>query len=288
MPPAVDGQIELRDLKMGRGTAYLLRGFVPWGHPAVRTNDTARPQDHGAFAGPEYYEPRRISVTVLVAAETQADMEELLAELGRVWAAPPDVPADATDDLYWRLGGRTYLARGRPRGALVDMAGYGSGVMEVECRFEALDPVVYEYQWAGGVTGPSAAGGGHGFDVGFDHGFGAPAAPGLISAANEGNWPTRPFGRITAGPGGLDGPRITLVETAERLELDLHLAEGQYLDVDWQARTVMLNGTASRASALRRPPSTWWQLPAGSSTVRFDVAAGTGTLGLLWLPAWMR
>ncbi len=288
MPPTVDGQIELRGLKMGRGTPYPLRVFSPWGHPAVRTNDTPRPQDHGAFAGPEYYEPRRIPLTVQVAGVDQDETEELLAALGAVWAAPPDVPADATDTLTWRLGGRTYLAYGRPRGAAPDMSTFGSGIVEVVCRFQALDPVVYESAVFGGVTGPSASGGGHGFDLGFDHGFGPPGTPGVIAVVNRGNWPTRPVGRITAGTGGLDDPRVTLLETGERLEVALHMAEGQWLDVDWRARTIMLNGTASRAYALRRPQSVWWQLPPGASTVRFDVAGGTGTLGLLWLPAWMR
>lgn len=288
MAPTVDGQVELRGLLMGRDTPYPLRLFSPWGHPATRTNDVPRPQDHGAFGGPEYYEPRRIPATVLVAADDQAGVEELLAPLAAAWQAPPDDPPDQLEELTWQLGGQQYMARGRPRGAIVDMAGYGTGIVEVGCRFEALDPVVYDATWQAGATVPSSPGGGHGFDVGFPHDFGTPGTPGLITAANRGDWPSRPLARIIAGPAGLDNPRVTHLETGALLDLALHLAPGSYLDLDWQARTILLNGTASRASALRRPASSWFELGPGVSTVRFDVGAGTGSLWMMWRSAWMR
>lgn len=84
--------------------------------------------------------------------------------------------------------------------------------------------------------------------------------------------------------GPVPRPSIQRRETGERIWFDLDLLAGQTLDVDFDRRTVKLNGV-SRAGSRR---GRWFELGPGLNTLKFDAAAysPTATMTASWYDAW--
>lgn len=103
---------------------------------------------------------------------------------------------------------------------------------------------------------------------------------------NQGSAPAAPTLSIE---GPITNPRVLNNTTGEELRLLFDLAAGETLVIDFRQRTVLLNGTASRYSAVEFPASTWWALQPGSNDVRLNaLTAGSGaqvTVG--WRHAWI-
>lgn len=88
---------------------------------------------------------------------------------------------------------------------------------------------------------------------------------------NRGNapadWTARIFGPCTA-------PAIVNVTTGEQVRLGgLHLNPGEFVEVSSRDHTVLADGlrTSSRWHTVDYVQTTWWQLPAGASAIRFRV-----------------
>jgi len=88
--------------------------------------------------------------------------------------------------------------------------------------------------------------------------------------------------------GGLDRPGVIDVGSGRTLQFGLRLAEGDVLDVDTLAQTVVLNGTASRRGSLISG-STWIMLNPGAGQIRLTGAptgAGVPSLTVSFRSAW--
>ncbi len=81
-------------------------------------------------------------------------------------------------------------------------------------------------------------------------------------------------------------PFLENTATGEIVRLTGTLDAGDYLVVDSDARTVLLNGTASRYSWVS-PGSTWWQLEPGANSVRYGATSGSGTGTLTSRSVWI-
>jgi hypothetical protein len=82
----------------------------------------------------------------------------------------------------------------------------------------------------------------------------------------------------------LSSPRIDQVGSPGRLEwVGLNLLPGQTLELDSQARTAKLNGTADRVPSTRD----WFRLPPGDSQVQLTAASGSGSLSIDYRDAWL-
>jgi hypothetical protein len=110
---------------------------------------------------------------------------------------------------------------------------------------------------------------------------------------NAGNAPVFPVIRID-GPSAV--PRITLTNTTtnERLHLEYEIPLGSFLEVDFAARTVLLNGVTNLYSAIQGAPE-WWALQPGSNSIAVtytientagfnspDIGATGGGAGIAW------
>ena len=77
---------------------------------------------------------------------------------------------------------------------------------------------------------------------------------------------------------------ITNETTGETLTITYTLGSGEYLEIDFAAKTVMLNGVASRYYA---KSVSWRELVAGSNSVRVTSGSGTGSASIRWFDAWL-
>lgn len=115
---------------------------------------------------------------------------------------------------------------------------------------------------------------------------GAPPA-GAMVVFNAGQADTWPVLRLD---GPMTNPIVTIAESAAVIALTYTLAAGEYLLIDTnpRRRSIRLNGSANRYSALRFVASNWGPLIPGNNNVRLGLDAFTAPAGLqvTWRDAW--
>jgi hypothetical protein len=150
-------------------------------------------------------------------------------------------------------------------------------------RFECSDPRLY----AADVTTLNGtvplATGGLDFPASATFSFGPGSDWVTLAATNAGLIET-PWTAVIAGP--CSGPRLELIGSEKALDLpSLTLDSGETLTLDSANQTVLLNGLSSRYGYLASDHQ-WWNLPAGSSAMRFRADSQTGSIELSFRSAW--
>ena len=159
---------------------------------------------------------------------------------------------------------------------------YGLPLAVVE--FYSTDPRIFSAVQGSLTTTLPSAGGGLNFNLGFNATFGAVSTGGTLTAVNDGSFQTSPVIRID---GPATNPRVESITQGKTLQFNITLAAGEFLLIDGEQRTVLLNGTASRYNTLT-PASSWWDLSPGTNEVRFQASTTTAaTMTLTWRSAWV-
>lgn len=292
-------QIELQGVLMdalacdGLVIAEWPEGF---GVPKGRSNVASRPMAHGMFPGPAYLEDRTLEWAVAALGASWDDLLDAQSELGRAFAPVPDTDADYVVPLVFTLDDpdTAYRVYGQPAraewGYTVALAARAATTRFndlARCQFTAMDPRVYsDTLYSETASLESTTSGGLGFPHAFPHGFGS-ATSGAAICVNAGNFVTYPVVTVNAGPSGASGVKLLQVATGEEWSITLALAAGDRLVIDMAARTCLLDGTASRAIYINRPPSVWWGLEPGSNYITLN-ATGAGTTATVeWRHAWL-
>jgi hypothetical protein len=270
----IDYQFQIGDLVLGPGTHYIVHTWDGLGIPDIRTDDVAKPLDHGSFYGRDFAAARQVSLSLTVTGTSPANAIDNFEALMLRWT-PVTANATTTSPLWVQMPGRTlrYL-NGRPRRAKGDPTRIIGNRIPVALEYMAGDPRWYEdaFTERDFYMQPNVSG--RGYDRSYDYGYGGIGYSGTVPCTNQGNIATN---MLVTFYGPVTNPRLENVTTGEVLDLQLTLATGDILTIDCAARTVILNGTASRYSALRSG-STFFTIPPAlpgfaSANVRF--AAGT-------------
>jgi hypothetical protein len=104
-----------------------------------------------------------------------------------------------------------------------------------------------------------------------------------VTATNTGTIATRP---VVTLRGPLVDPQVANVSTGRSLSLGITLATDDVLVLDFDRRTVLLNGSASRSSTLTATAA-WWELPPGGSDIAMTAGGGSGTGEVRFRSAWL-
>lgn len=118
-----------------------------------------------------------------------------------------------------------------------------------------------------------------GFPFGFPFGFRARPSS-RVAIINAGSVDTPPLLMLV---GKLVSPEITITRTdgtTDSLTFSGTIDAGDELHVDTADRTVLLNGDADRISLLDASASTWFTLPAGSTTLTLSATSAGDGAGL--------
>jgi hypothetical protein len=146
------------------------------------------------------------------------------------------------------------------------------GCCDVQFMCQAEDPRVYSSTLVSANIGMGVAiTTGIGFPLGFPFGFGAPVSPESTTVNVGGNRSTPPTFTIT---GPVTNPVIYNDTTGDVMAFEIEVASGQTLVIDTYYRTVKLNGTLSRRSALLTP--SWFNLSPGLNTLRYRATTSGG------------
>lgn len=245
--------------------------------PDIRSDIVEKAEDHGSYVFAQYLSHRLI--TFEGDLMTDADFESRITELRGAF-----VPRTTAAPLSFLIGDTEKVVFCKPlRTAFpIDRAySYGDGRWTVQLVAE--DPRIYSAELQSGTLTPFTANG-IGFDVAFPVDFGG-GEGGSMGMVNAGVFGTPPITRID---GPVTNPKVTNVTVDKFLRVDITLAVGEFLILDHAARTVMLNGESSRYSQLTTD-SEWWNLEAGSNTIRFDGSNTGGATQVIvtWRDAWL-
>lgn len=280
-----DWEMEYNGLLLGGTTDYSISqidGLLDI--PALTSGDQVLLRRHGLHPGDDFLQGRAVTVTLEIYASSDSAFETAMDNL-----LDAVVPGGAEIPLVFQVpgvaGGSKSLIYARPRRRSLGVNwSYYHRVPTMTIEFEATDPRVYSASESSDSVAVATTSGGLTFNATPDFSFGVAGTGGTIQATNSGNFAT---GAVFTVNGPCTNPRIENLTSGKTIEIDITLATGSYLTVDTEARTVLLNGTASRYSSLTST-SEWFDLDPGTNEVKYRATTATGsTLDAAWRSAWV-
>lgn len=277
-----EGQVQLRDLVMGPGTLYR---FVTHFNPFVRNvrADQGGPRawNDGAWSGAEWTEQVAIPMRLVILATGTAHYVALQQALSAAFApSHDDLP------LTFMVGGTEYVMFGRPRMVEPD-ARMIDGTTYVQAAFVALNPAVMSSVQHTSVLSLPLVSGGVTRPLTRPYTIAATVISGRALLTNAGKKTT---GLILRVDGPVTTPRVSVLAggVTTTLTVNLTLLADQWLDIDTAARTVYLNGTASRRGDASSSREEWPLLPPGTHELAFDASIynALAQLTASWRDAW--
>lgn len=282
------------DIEFGQvdsnGIAWLWHKIEGWDSPDVQgAGVIPRSGDHGAWASPQYYAARTMTLTVTASAPTQALRDTARALLQQA------VPVSDLAQLRYDepIPKFTWVRRsGKVTEAYPTLADVTFTVGLV-----APDPRKYAMAQKSLQIGllPSGVGGGMVVPFTLPVTLSSAPPPGTAVATNAGSFQTPPV-VVVGGP--VAGPTLANLTTGQTVSWSsLTLNSGDLLVVDFLNRQAFVNPTTISTSP--GIPSTggtywpadassaWWQLSPGSNQLQYGGTAGTGSTAVFYFrDAW--
>lgn len=279
-----DWQMERNGLLVGDGTDYdirLIQGLLDL--PEVRVQDRPLLLRHGSVPGEDYLGSRIFTVEFDLQDETSSSLSTKMSTLTEAFQASVDEEVIAFQ-IPGVAGGVKAQVSGRVRRRAVPVnLQFAYGHAEAAFQIDCTDPRIYSQAENTGNVGLASTGGGMSFNATFDLSFGAVSTGGNLNVTNDGDTDAPAVLRID---GPCTSPTVENVTQGKTLEFDITLSASEYLEIDTENRTVLLNGTASRYSTLVST-SRWWDLAPGVNALDFRAATATAaTLTVTWRDAW--
>lgn len=275
----LDGALEL-----GTDTPYVVTGWSGYGIQGLRTSDDPRPMDHGSDTGPEYLDARVLTLNVTARGESASECAGNVDALLAAWFLDSTLDGyGARRQLSLKMPGYAErLLYGRPRRNTFDMTRINGRRADGELEFYAPDPRWYSATLHSTVMTLSQAASGRGYNRGYDYGYGGAISGDTFTADNAGTFPTLPAIAIT---GPVTNPIIFNTTTGLQIKFIITLGASDVLTVDFAARTVVLNGTASR---FYTKVGDFFELVRGANALKY-VASGytASTATVSWRDAWL-
>ncbi|MFE5368218.1 phage distal tail protein [Streptomyces mirabilis] len=278
-------RVDLGTIPLGgvdaNGVAWSLQSFDGWDSAEVRSEYTEREADHGAWASPVYLGSRPITLAGTVTAPDRETLEDALERLRSAAAL-----GDTTLVVYELTGSKQATVRrsGKPLMAYVT-----DRIATYSVLVTAADPRRYSTDFQSGTVGLPFTTGGLTPPLTPPLVSTATTVSGEITAVNDGTFGTRPVFVIT---GPVTGPQIITQMPDGSVRFLTYtdvLFGGDQLVIDTDAKTCILNGTASRRRYLT-VPSGWPEIPADAA-VSFQFRAqsynASAQMTATWRSAWM-
>jgi len=256
------------------GTAWSLVSWTGLEGAPTAGGVVQRAGDHGAYAPPQFYAARPITLIIRAAAQTQA-----LRDVARATMSGA-IPISDMASLVFNEPIPKFMAVRRSG----ELHGSYLTVNDVEFNVGLIAPDPRKYSVTlnsvQAVQGPPSAG--LAFPFAFPVAFPSGAPPMSVTATNAGSFETRPT-VVIQGP--VTAPRVQNMVTGQTVGYTgLTLGALDTLTIDFMNRVATLNGAYRPADA----NSAWWVMPPGSTGVQL---LGTPTSGssitVYWRDAWI-
>lgn len=278
----VDGDTTL-DL-MDRLTNGLAISQIDIGIPEIREVLEPVPGGDGSTDYTALYGPRVVSLTGTAFGATVGSRQAAIAQLLR-FARP-----NARPQLVYQFDGdatpRALTLRSSDWTAPVMMPGYTAFTI----AWKAANPIAYGLVANSQSFPPLANFNGRAYPrtypLSYPSGYGG---AGIATVTTLGDYVTWPIVRMF---GPLTNPTLTWQDGSGQIVFTgLTVNQGDYLQIDTAARTVILNGdpNASRYSFLDFTQTVWAPLQPGDNVLRFsaDSASSPALVEIDWSDAWL-
>lgn len=245
-----------------------------------RTTERDWEGNDGGFMDAEFEKGRNVVLDGTVYSDT-GSIEDYLDDLKANFA-----PTTTLQNFYFKAPGVVErLLFVKPLGCRYDWDELRrTGQASIQFSMFAEDPRIYDSELlSASVPLGATVYTGFGFDLGFDFGFGGVSSTtDQVTLLIGGNRPTPPI-FVISGP--VTNPRILNDVTGAELRFNITLDTLDTLTIDTKYKTVRLNGTANRRSALVAPD--WYFLEPGSNTLRYRAeSSSASTLSISYRNAW--
>lgn len=150
----------------------------------------------------------------------------------------------------------------------------------------AIDPRIYSQEELTETVYIPSVEGGRVFDKVYPKTYGTIQVGGKIVCANDGNFSNLPIIKLY---GPLSNPKIrNNDDEAKEILINIVVADGDYLEIDFEEKTVLLNGTASRYHYLDTD-SKWWKMKPGNNEIEFRDGLGNvnGKAEIIFRHSWI-
>jgi hypothetical protein len=249
-------------LAWGPGTKYHINKIAGAADmPGIRATDSLRAYQHGHFRGVDLSAGRVVDITFAIVGDDNPDY------LNLVGALETATVLQSSAELPLLLYGSTRRINCRPRKrAIAYDAGQYQRTGTVDVQFVSSDPRVYDANLTTLAIPVSVSSGGAAWPWVWPVAWGTAGTLGVANAVNNGNFPTRPVA-VIAGP--VDNPQLQNAATGQYVQFAITLGVSDTLTVDFDAHSVLLNGTASRRSTMVSG-SQWWELAPGTTQILYS------------------
>ncbi|MFI6510144.1 phage distal tail protein [Streptosporangium sp. NPDC050855] len=245
-------QIEWGRLLLGGpGNVYqiLEPGVEGWDDlPELDSGNAPRSARHGSWTGRDYAQQREVSATIGIDGPQDSTAWVLaMRNFRRAFGVSED---GSEQTLTIRTLGETLLARAKAQARVMPAGLYGQRWTAVSVRWTCSDPRRYDLQQES-VT----------VDAGSTD-----------TCINDGDVATSPRIKVF---GPVANPVITNVSMGRILRFLVSLNDGQLLDIDTNAGTVLIDGEdAMDTLSSLSVPIEEWVLAAGTNTISYSVSSG--------------
>ncbi len=253
--------------------------------PDVRTADDPRGFADGVFYGRDFLGGRTITIDLILMSSPGTSMRQVL-DLAKAAFIPQSGATGTFLPLQFTLPGqglKRINCRLRRRSIPITHD-YSMGQARGALMFYAADPRIYDDAPMTLPISLPVAASGRTYPRTYPMTYGAGGAGNTQVATNAGTVTTKPVITIT---GPVDTPFIQNITEGSFLKIGVVLGAADTLTIDTDARSIMLNGTASRRSALS-VDSVWWDLQPGPNTLLYSAAAQTASIATVtWRNAYL-
>ena len=250
--------------------------------PDVRTADQNRARQHGQWSSPDFLGGRTVQASIIVLSKHPSST--VWQALSQALVAGQATESTLTATLPGVAYGNTIQVNARVRKLSLPIdLDYTIGTGRAEVEWHCTDPRIYSSTLTTLTTTQATSSGGLLLPALAPLAFIGTATGGQVVATNSGEFDA-PWTAVISGP--VTNPRIENVTTGQTISFTGELGEGDTLTISSLDRTVLLNNTTSRYSWLTAG-SSWFDLPAGDTTVRFAGASGSGSIDLSFRSVWI-
>lgn len=267
-------------LTFGGATDFPLLNIEGLDPPDSRLDSVVRMASHGSYVFAQFLEERHVIIEGEVVGIPGSDLATKVELLNK--AFQPQVVALPLSFLLPGEEQKRVNCVPIRRNMNHDL-GYNIGQGRWTIELVAEDPRIYEDS-LNSLSTNVAVSAGVDFDIDFDFNFGG-GSGGSVLCTNSGFFPSLPIIRFL---GPCTTPRAININTGEEIRLNTTIVAGDFIDVNFMDRTILLNGATSRYSSLDSL-SRWWSLNTGTTEVKF-VATATDSNTLMtvsWRSAWL-
>lgn len=277
-------RVGIGDLLLGAsdeetGAHWVVEDLKGWQNPTSTGTVTQRSAARGGWRNRAQLAPRGLTLigSVYTALGNAPDLLDTLLE-----NIPLDVPEYLT--VYGVHFGQDRLIAVRQEGEpSLEIVSSTEGIFSV--GLVADDPLKYSVEEHVENTKLPVTTGGLAVPFAVPFSVDAVTVSGVVAVRNEGNYPAPARLIIHGGAAGADNPKVTHLGTGESLQLTMDLAPGEWMDLDLDRHTAMLNGTSSRRGYVT---GQWFSLAPGDNLLAFNspTYSADAELQVVWRDAW--